>query len=274
MLKSGNCTIRTCEGVMYITFPIFEKAGGVKHCFSTKIGGVSQGRYSQMNLSYTNGDDLKAVRENFKRICKCIDVRPDSVVVTRQTHTVNIRDVYTKDDILPPDTDGLITDKSGITLCSSFADCVPILFYCKNRHVIATAHSGWRGTVNEIGRLMVEKMAADYNCNPDDVLCVIGPAICKNCYEVDDTVMDKIKLLPYVTTDAYYKKTNGRYQLDLKEVCRQTLIEAGIAYDHILVSDICTCCNSEFLHSHRATGGKRGNLCALIALDDSSKNIL
>ncbi len=64
----------------------------------------------------------------------------------------------------------------------------------KNRHVIATAHSGWRGTVNEIGRLMVEKMTADYNCNPDDVLCVIGPAICKNCYEVDDTVMDKIKL--------------------------------------------------------------------------------
>jgi copper oxidase (laccase) domain-containing protein len=61
-------------------------------------------------------------------------------------------------------------------------------------------------------------------------------------------------------------KGGGKYQLDLKELCRLTLIKSGIKDSNILKSDICTCCNSEYLHSHRATGGERGILCSLIYL--------
>ncbi len=267
MLKSENCTIKNKNGVMYISFPLFENAGGVKHCFSTRIGGVSTGQYAQMNLSYTNGDDEKCVDENFKRICDCIGVSPRSVVKTHQTHTVNFKKITSVTEKTESDIDGIITNVRGITLCASFADCVPLLFYCPNKNVIAAVHSGWRGTVGEIGRLAVEKLCADYGCRADEILTVVGPAICKDCYEVDNTVIDKVKAMPYVTDTAYYEKDNGKYQLDLKEVCRQTLKYAGITDEHLLVSDICTCCNSDYLHSHRATGGKRGNLCALIALE-------
>ena len=267
MFKSSNCTINSSDGVLYITFPIFEKTGKVKHCFSTKIGGVSEGRYSQMNLSYTNGDDEDRVTENFRRICRCIDVCPDSIVKSHQTHTVNIMDVESPDQVIPPDIDGLITNKKGITLCSSYADCVPLLFCDPNKNVIASSHSGWRGTVGEIGRLTVEKMARDYGCDPGDILAVIGPAICQKCYEVDNLVIDKLKKIDYLDlSNAVKPQPNGHYLLDLKEVCRQELLKAGVSDSQILVSDLCTCCNSDFLHSHRATGGKRGNLCALIAL--------
>ena len=268
MLKSKNCKINFKDEVMYITFPIFEKEAGVKHCFSTRIGGVSEGRYSSMNLSYSNGDETAAVDENFKRICSCIDVSHESVVKSHQTHTVNIANVTEKGQEIPEGTDGLVTNVAGITLCSSYADCVPLLFYDPKKRVVASSHSGWRGTAGEIGRLTIEKMQSDYGCNPQNILAAIGPAICKDCYEVDETVISALKKMDYLNlSSATEPHGDGHYLLDLKEICRQELIRAGVKEEHILVSDICTCCNSEYLHSHRATKGERGNLCAFIALD-------
>ena len=267
MIKSQNCKINFKDEIMYITFPIFEKEEGIKHCFSTRIGGVSTGMYSTMNLSYTNGDDKAAVDENFIRICSCIDRTPETVVKSYQTHTVNIADVTEKGQIVPEGTDGLITSVSGITLCSSYADCVPLLFYDPVKKVIASSHSGWRGTAGEIGKLTVEKMKRDYGCKPENILAVVGPAICKDCYEVDDTVISAFKRIEYLDLEkATEPHGEGHCLLDLKEICRQELIFAGVKSYNILVSDICTCCNSEYLHSHRATNGQRGNLCAFITL--------
>lgn len=268
MLKSSNCGVNFKNEIMYISFPIFEKVGGVKHCFSTRLGGVSRGRYSTMNLSYSNGDDNSAVYENFKRICSCIDVSPESVVKSHQTHTVNIVNVTRKGQVVPEGTDGLITNERGITLCSSYADCVPLLFYDPVKKVIASSHSGWRGTAGEIGRLTVERMISDYGCRAENILAAVGPAICQECYEVDDTVISALKLIQYLDLTAAVKPHGeGHYLLDLKEICRQELVFAGVNPSNILVSDICTCCNSEYLHSHRATGGERGNLCAFISLE-------
>ena len=270
MIKSENCRINFKDEIMYITFPIFEKAEGIKHCFSTRVGGVSRGRYSEMNLSYSNGDETAAVDENFKRICSCIDVSPRSVVKSHQTHTVNIVDVTERGQSIPEGTDGLITNVGGITLCSSYADCVPLLFYDQQKKVIASSHSGWRGTAGEIGRLTVEKMQRDYGCDPAQILAVVGPAICKDCYEVDETVISALKKIQYLDLSAAATPHGeGHYLLDLKEICKQELVFAGVKAGNILVSDICTCCNSQFLHSHRATKGERGNLCAFIALSEN-----
>ena len=62
------------------------------------------------------------------------------------------------------------------------------------------------------------------------------------------------------------KKENGKYQLNLWNACYYTLLKAGVLDEHIEVTDICTCCNSEILFSHRATNGQRGNLGAFLML--------
>lgn len=266
MLKSNNCNIKNQDGVLYITFPILEKLN-VNHCFSTRIGGISSGKYSTMNLSYTNGDSKLCVDENFKRICFCIGAEPKNLVLSKQTHTVNIVNVTEKGQVIPPDTDGLITNVEGAVLCLSFADCVPLIFYDPIKKVIASSHSGWRGTVGEIGSLTVERMQSDYGCNPLDIVAVIGPSICMDCYEVDDAVIREVnKMSIDIPKNALLVKGGDKYQLDLKELCRLTLIKAGLNDSNILKSDICTCCNSEYLHSHRATNGERGILCSLIYL--------
>ena len=80
-----------------MSYPLLEQTGIVNHGFSTRIGGVSEGIFSSMNLSFTRGDDEERVRENFKRMAETIGVEADSLVFAAQTHTTNVR-VITEED--------------------------------------------------------------------------------------------------------------------------------------------------------------------------------
>ena len=165
MLQSKTLNIRTENGVCYITFPALEQCG-VKHAFTTRIGGVSKGIYSSMNMSFSRGDDAADVTENYRRICEIIGTDYRRCVLSKQTHTTNIR-IVTESDAGKgiicerdfDDTDGLITDVPGITLVTQFADCTGLFVLRPQKRVIAASHAGWRGTAGEIGRLTVEKNA-------------------------------------------------------------------------------------------------------------------
>ena len=272
-MKSKSLSINNKNGVTYITFPILSACGAVRCVFSTKLGGVSTGRYGEMNLSFNNGDSRENVLENYKRLCGTEGIEISHLVLSRQTHTNNIRYVTEEDrgtGIFKPsfsDVDGLITDRRGVALVTQYADCTPLLFCDPVKKVIASSHAGWRGTVKEIGKLTVEKMSDDFGCDQKNIIAAIGPCIGKCCYEVDDPVISKFRKLTYLPLDTIvFPKENGKYMLDLAEANRLILISSGIMPDNIDVTDICTCCNSDVLHSHRATAGKRGNLAAVIEL--------
>ena len=272
-MKSSTVNIHDKDGVTYITFPRLQKCGAVRHLFSTRLGGVSTGQYSSMNLSLSGGDKRENVLENYKRLCACAGIDINHLVLSRQTHTNNVKEVTENDcgtGIFKEsfnDVDGLITNRRGVALVTQYADCTPLLFCDPVKKVIATSHAGWRGTVKEIGRVTVEKMIYEYGCNAEDIIAAIGPAIGVCCYEVDDPVVDEFKKIPYLDLKSIiFPKENGKYMLDLKEANRQILVNAGISPDKIDVADLCTCCNHTELHSHRATGGKRGNLAAIIEL--------
>lgn len=270
---SNNLKINTKNNVTYITFPKLEQTGLVNHLFSTRLGGVSEGKYSSMNLSFNRGDKRENVIENYKRLCGCVDIDINNLVLSRQTHTNNVKVVdkshcgtgIFKDSF--NDIDGLITATKNVALVTQYADCTPLVFLDPVKKVIATSHAGWRGTVKEIGKKTVEKMALEFGCNPNDILAGIGPCIGKCCYEVDDPVYLEFKKLDYLQLDKIFqKKPNGKYMLNLVEANKQILINAGINPCNIDLSDICTCCNADELHSHRASKGERGNLGLIIEL--------
>ena len=96
MIKSQNLNINEKDGVTFVTFPVLEKYG-IKHAFSTRLGGVSDGIYSSMNFSFTQGDNPDNVLENYKRICSAIGVDYKRCVLSKQTHTTNIR-IVTEED--------------------------------------------------------------------------------------------------------------------------------------------------------------------------------
>lgn len=256
----------------FLTFPSLEATGIVKHLFTTRLGGVSEGEFSSMNLSFTRGDRAGNVAENYRRIGEALGCVPEDMVASHQTHTTNIRKVSLEDrgkgitrsrDY--EDIDGLMTDVSGIVLVTYFADCVPLFFVDAAHRAIGLAHSGWRGTVAGMGACMVRAMEAAYGTRPKELSVAIGPSICAGCYEVGEDVAGQFGGFPGVVTPGRVK---GKYQLDLWEANRQNLLSAGVKSEKIAVTDICTCCNDSYLFSHRASRGRRGNMGAFLGLKE------
>ena len=261
--------------VPYLSFPMFRDTGLVTDGFSTRLGGVSEGCFSSLNLSFDRGDDRAAVAENFRRMGEALGVRCEDMVLSQQIHTTNIRIVTDEDrgkgitrERDYTDIDGLITNVPGICLVTTYADCVPLYFLDPVKKVIALSHSGWRGTVGKIGKKTVELMHDNFGSDPDDILAAVGPSVCQDCYEVSADVTDRFREVfdRSVWDELFYEKPDGKYQLDLWKANEKIFLEAGIRKDHIAVTNVCTHCNSEILYSHRAMGDKRGNLCAFLAL--------
>ena len=261
--------------VPYLSFPVFRDTGLVTDGFSTRLGGVSEGCFSSLNLSFDRGDDQAAVAENFRRMGEALGVRCEDMVLSQQTHTTNIRIVTDEDrgkgitrERDYTDIDGLITNVPGICLVTTYADCVPLYFLDPVKKVIALSHSGWRGTVGKIGKKTVELMHDNFGSDPADILAAVGPSVCQDCYEVSADAIDRFKEVfdRSAWDELFYEKPDGKYQLDLWKANEKIFLEAGIRKDHIAVTNVCTHCNSGILYSHRAMGDKRGNLCAFLAL--------
>ena len=258
------------RNIPLLTFPALSALGFVKHGFTTRQGGVSEGIFATMNLSSHRGDDPAAVRENLRRIAEALDIGTDRFVFTDQTHTTNVRLVTEEDagkGLIKPqdysDTDGLITNVSGVMLTAFFADCVPLFFADPVRKAVGLSHSGWKGTVRRMGAVTIERMKEAFGTDPSDLVCAIGPSICQDCYEVSGDVADAFAVeFRDHTGEILIDKHNGKYQLDLWRSNRIVLEEAGVRPENISVTDICTCCNPDLLFSHRASKGKRGNLGA------------
>lgn len=249
----------------------------IKHGFTTRLGGVSEGIFSSLNLSFSRGDEKEAVLTNYRRIGEKIGYKIEDFVASHQTHTTNIRIVSDKDKgkgiIKPQDyeeVDGLMTDEKDIVLFTYYADCVPLYFVDTVKKVIALSHSGRMGTVKRMGAKTIEKMISVYGSKTEDIICAIGPSICKDCYEVGEEVAEEFKREFDVqeVKDFLEYKQNGKYQLDLWRANEIILLNAGIKKENIENRQICTCCNEDILFSHRASKGKRGNLAAFMVICD------
>ncbi len=279
---AGEIVRQNCAGIgelleelEYLTFPMLEQTGVVHHLFTTRTGGVSVGDCATMNLSFTRGDNPECVSENYRRIAKVLGCKPEDMVASHQTHTTNIRRVTAEDrgkGVTCPreyeNIDGLICNEPGIVLVTYFADCVPLYFVDPVHRAIGLAHSGWRGTVAEMGACMVNAMESAFGTRPEDLYAAIGPSICMDCYEVSEDVAEKFMTFPGVVCNG---EKAGKYQLNLWEANRQILLKAGVQEDRIALTDICTCCNSSYLFSHRASQGKRGNLAAFLGLKEAER---
>lgn len=257
-----------------IKYDLFSKYDFINHGFTTRLGGVSDGIYSSLNLSFDRGDNRENVIKNYQIIADEIGEDIKSFTASKQTHTTNVR-IITEDDKGKgitrdrdyTDVDGMLTNNPNIVLFTYYADCVPLFFADPVKKIVGMAHSGWRGTAGKIGKVTVEKMMSYFDCKKEDIICAIGPSICKSCYEISEDVADVFKeMFKDKWEDILEDKHNGHYQLDLWRANELILLEAGITQNHIENRRICTCENSDILFSHRASNGKRGNLAGFIGL--------
>ena len=262
--------------VPLLHFPLLEKCSFITHAFTTRMGGVSTGDCTSMNLSFTRGDDEAAVRENYRRIAAALGTDAKQFVCSDQTHTTNVRRVTKADAgkgvVIPKDytdVDGLITNEPGIVLSTFYADCVPLYFVDPVHRAIGLSHSGWRGTVNKMGQVTIEAMKREFGSRAADLYCAIGPSICQDCYEISRDVAEEfMKAFPEHVNDILIQKSEEKFQLDLWKANEIVMLESGVLPEHLAVTNICTCCNPTELFSHRASKGKRGNLAAFLMIKE------
>lgn len=267
-------TLKNENTVPYLVYNSLEEINFIKHGFSTRLGGVSEGIFSTMNMAFNRGDNPDSVTENYRRLCGSVGLDFESLTASAQDHHTFVRKVTKADrgvGIYRPrdmqSVDALITNERGVTLVTYYADCTPLFFVDTKNKAIGLAHAGWRGTVGRIGQKVVEKMTAEFCTNPEDLVCAVGPAISKCCYEVDKTCADEFYALTDLDNSTFiFPRENNKFMLDLLETNRQILVKAGVKVENITLSDLCTRCNSDLLWSHRATNGQRGTMCAVMCL--------
>jgi len=260
----------------YLEYSLLKDTGFISHGFSTRLGGVSKGYYSSLNLGFAKKDERDFVLENFRRIGRSMNISIEDMVFSHQTHTNNVIVVDEKDKgngITKPqrysNVDGLVTNAPNVCLVTSYADCVPLYFVDTVNKVIGLSHSGWRGTTLKIARETVALMSNKFNSKPENILAAIGPSICQGCYEVSEDVIVEFRnnFCQNLWNELYYKKGNGKYHLDLWKANEFILREAGLLPKNIITGNLCTMCNSSVLFSHRIAGDKRGCLAAFLMIN-------
>ena len=260
---------------------IFERLenAGVKHCFTTRHGGVSSGACGSLNMSRSRDSDVRNVEENIRRLAESLDVDYNKVTAVPQVHGCKIKAVDLKNcgagvskESFGEGYDGMITNIPGITLMTLHGDCVPVFLYECEKKAVGMVHSGWRGTAERIAACAVYAMSREYGTDPANVYAAIGPSIDKDCFEVDHPVYEKLlKAFPSVEYDrtlAEKQKNAEKWNISLPELAARALIECGVKRENIDISGICTCCaeNAGDYFSHRRSKGADGIMAGAICL--------
>ncbi len=170
------------------------------------------------------------------------------------------------------DTDAMLTDTTGLTLCMCFADCVPLIVIDPVRRVIGLGHAGWRGTLAGMATAMVHAMSASFGSHPADLHAVIGPSIGPAVYIVGEEVAAQfVAAFPGAALVVRSDDGSDRSRLDLWEANRHQFRLAGLADVQITTSSICTLTQGAQFFSHRyaiAQGEREGRFAVMLRIGE------
>lgn len=271
----NDMEFRKNHGTPFLMFPALENTKLVRHGFSIRDGGVSNGSYASMNLSFTLGDLTENVLENYERMACALEVERSQMTSVWQAHTSHIKLVDASDigkgitkPKDPEEIDGLVTNVKGLTLVTLHADCLPLYFLDPVNQAIGLTHSGWRGTQKAIGIRTLEAMEESFGSHREDMLVCIGPGIGRSAFEVGPEVAEAfVELLGDKRSgDVLKPMQSGKGMLDLTLANERLLMEAGIRRENLFTADLCTFSRPDLFFSHRRDGSARGSMAAFLSL--------
>ena len=168
----------------------------------------------------------------------------DKPATNQPIHSIHIEKIVPNKKFYEK-TDGLLIENKGAAFMN-FGDCVPLVFYCKG--VAMLSHAGWRGTAQSMAKVSVKRLVDDYGFNPSDIKVLIGPAICKKCYNVGEDVYKEL----YETVEnpkGLFDIKEEKIFADLKGINKEQLLECGV--QQIDVCPYCTACGEKLFYSYR-----------------------
>ena len=300
-ILNENLVYQEKNGIEYIQFKKLLQYPEITHCYTLRSN-------NKLNFPPVYKDE-KTLKQSYEKIASCLGIDSSTIIKPHQTHTDRVEIVHNNIKLSEADSnklnmqseneklkmsksafelefdnvDGLLTNQKGITLCTTSADCISLLFYNPVKKVIGSVHSGWKGTLQGISKKAVEKMLQEYQSNPKDIICCICPSIRKCCFEVDEDVKElfweKYKNLPHieeiiqkgkVVEETIQKEKiiekKQKYHIDTVKINQELLKQIGLKQENIIDSNICTMCHPEYFHSYRADKENSGRNAAMISL--------
>ncbi len=245
------------ESVPVIESSLLRRYPELRVGVSTRIGGVSSSPY-ELNVSYHVGDREDCVTENRRIFYHRLGIPENRVALPGQIHSDIIREAAQPGRY--DNCDGLITASAGIFLGVTIADCVPVLLYDPVSRSIAAIHAGWKGSDRRIVSAAIHRLRSRYGVKPENLLAYIGPSAGVCCYEVGNEVAARFP-------GEFSIANHGSHpHLDLRGYNRSLLVSEGIRHENIEVSDKCTICSPDLLHSYRREGQHSGRMMAIIGM--------
>lgn len=223
----------------------------INHFFTTRNFILKTKEEEYLNVAKNNREFLKKI------------FNLDKIITPNQRHTDNIKIAMLDDDDYSQ-TDSLILTDKRIGIFLNFADCTPIIFYDKINNIGAVSHAGWRGTVKKISQKTVSSLVNNFNSKPENIISLIGPSICKNCFETSYEIAEKLTST-IKNGKKYMTIKDDKAFVDLKMVNKLQLNEIGVKI--IDVAPYCTCCNNDKFFSYRFENKTTNRISAFICLN-------
>ena len=168
-----------------IRSPMLETAAsaGIRHGFFTRTGGVSEGIYRGLNTGIGSNDDPDKVAENRRRVAAWMKVAPGSLLSAHQVHSPDVLVVHEAFFPPRPQADAMVTNRPGLAIGASAADCGPVLFADPEARVIGATHAGWQGALTGVLENTITAMEG-LGASRVRIIAVLGPSISQANYEV------------------------------------------------------------------------------------------
>ena len=204
------------------------------------------------DFGLASGDSAWRVSERYEALARGLGF--DSIAVARQVHGSLLRVSDGSDQPgfrIVGEADGLATDRSGLLMTVTVADCVPVFLLDPESRCTALLHAGWRGAAAGILERGIAALSSLRGSTARGLLVHLGPAICGSCYEVGPEVLTRFGL-----------RATEPGPLDLRDHLTTQAVIAGVPPEAVSRSTMCTSCDRRTLHSHRGSGGTAGRMAA------------
>ena len=220
-------------------------------------GGHSKGNFANFNLALHVGDEQSSVLANRDLLLRHYNL-PSAPVWINQTHSKMSVDADSTSSIV--NADASYSKKPG-TVCGVLtADCLPVFICNKEGTAVGIAHAGWRGLVDGI----IESLIESLDCNGEDLIVHLGPAISQLSFEVGSEVKSQY-LSKNKNFENCFSHLNNKYYLDLYEAAR--IVLKGLGVNSISGGDRCSYKESDQYFSYRRDGKSSGRMAHLIWME-------
>jgi len=264
------------NGVVYLTMPNLEGINGLKHAFTTRIGGISKPPYDTLNMGARDLEDSSIRKKNIELVGEAIGLNVNNIVAINHDHSLDVEIVTTKnagEGIYSltaredrPISDAFITADYNLPIMTLHADCIPVFFYDKKNRVISVCHAGWKGVYGNIVSNVIDKMVEAFGTQRSDLLVAIGPCISVFGFEVSDDLAEQFENA-YKDYDIITPRINGKHHVDIQKCCCLQIVNKDVPKENIHMADMCTYLDKSLFYSYRRD--KRcGSMGALMELNE------